>query len=97
MLLRLLESLHGHFGILAAVALMHPAILLRRGRALSRGMRWSIGLTAAVTATTTPVAGVALPTRPDAVAERVRVTGLAAASCAVRKRNVNVVAPETSG
>jgi hypothetical protein len=44
-LLRLLESIHGHFGILAAVALIHPAILLRKGRPLSRGMKWSVGLT----------------------------------------------------
>ncbi|MBO6937149.1 MAG: hypothetical protein JJ863_19420 [Deltaproteobacteria bacterium] len=49
MFLRLLESLHGHFGILAAVALMHPAWLLRRGKPLSRGARWSVGLTAVVT------------------------------------------------
>ncbi len=49
MLLRLLESLHGHFGVLAAVALIHPAWLLRRGKPLSRGGRWSVGLTALVT------------------------------------------------
>ncbi|MAQ18372.1 MAG: hypothetical protein CMN30_26685 [Sandaracinus sp.] len=49
MVLRLLESVHGHLGILAAVALLHPAWLLRRGRPLSRGMRWSVGLTAAIT------------------------------------------------
>ena len=49
MWLRLLESVHGHFGILAAVALVHPAWLLRRGRPLSRGARWSVGLTALVT------------------------------------------------
>jgi len=48
--LRLLESVHGHLGVLAAVALMHPAILLRRGRPLTRGLRWSIGLTTVVTA-----------------------------------------------
>jgi heme A synthase len=48
-LLRLLESLHGHFGVLAAVALIHPAWLLRRGKPLSRGARWSVGLTALVT------------------------------------------------
>lgn len=49
MFLRLLESLHGHFGVLAAVALIHPAWLLRRGKPLSRGARWSVGLTALVT------------------------------------------------
>lgn len=47
--LRLLETVHGHFGILAAVALLHPAILLRRGKALTRGGRWSIALTTALT------------------------------------------------
>jgi hypothetical protein len=43
--LRLLESIHGHLGVLAAIALLHPAILLRKGRPLSRGMKWSVGLT----------------------------------------------------
>lgn len=43
--LRLLESLHGHLGVLTAAALLHPAILLRRGRPLSRGGRWSVALT----------------------------------------------------
>lgn len=42
--LRLLTSLHGQLGILASVALLHPAILLRRGRPLSRGLRWALGL-----------------------------------------------------
>lgn len=46
--LRLLESIHGHLGILAAVALLHPAILLRKGRALSRGLWWSVVLTTAL-------------------------------------------------
>jgi heme A synthase len=44
-LLRLLESVHGHLGVLAAVALLHPTILLWRGRPATRGVRWSIGLT----------------------------------------------------
>ena len=48
-LLRILETVHGHLGILAAVALLHPAILLRNGRALTRGMWWSVVLTTAVT------------------------------------------------
>ena len=43
--LRILESIHGHLGVLAAVALLHPAILLRNGRALSRGLWWSVVLT----------------------------------------------------
>ena len=49
-MLRLLESIHGHFGVLAAVALMHPAWLLRRGKPPTRGARWSMGLTVAITA-----------------------------------------------
>ena len=44
-LLRILETVHGHLAILAVAALLHPAILLRRGRALTRGIRWSVGLT----------------------------------------------------
>lgn len=49
-LLRLLESVHGHLGILAAVALLHPAMLLRKGRALSRGLWWSVVLTTGLVA-----------------------------------------------
>lgn len=43
---RVLEALHGHAGVLAAIALLHPAILLRQGRALSRGRKWAVGLAA---------------------------------------------------
>jgi hypothetical protein len=46
---RVLESIHGHLGVLAVAALLHPAILLRRGLPLSRGARWSVGLTTLVT------------------------------------------------
>jgi uncharacterized BrkB/YihY/UPF0761 family membrane protein len=46
MLWRILESLHGHFAVLAAAALLHPAILMRKGAPLSRGGRWSVALTA---------------------------------------------------
>ena len=46
--LRLIASTHGALGILAAVALLHPAILLRRGRPLSRGVRWALGGAAAL-------------------------------------------------
>lgn len=49
--LALAASVHGLLGGLALVAMIHPAILLRDGRPLSRGLRWSLGLTAAVTAT----------------------------------------------
>ena len=50
MIWRVIESVHGHFGVLAAIALLHPAILLRRGLPLSRGARWSVGLTTVCTA-----------------------------------------------
>lgn len=36
MLLRLLERVHGHLGWLAAAALLHPAIVLRRPRRRAR-------------------------------------------------------------
>ena len=49
MWLRIAESVHGHLGVLAAVALMHPAILMRRGLPLSRGARLSVILTTLVT------------------------------------------------
>jgi hypothetical protein len=42
---RLLETVHGHFGVLAAAALVHPAILLRRGDALPGRTRLLILLT----------------------------------------------------
>lgn len=45
-LLRLLESVHGHLGALAAVALVHPAFFLWSGRPATRGVRLSIALTA---------------------------------------------------
>ena len=38
--LRLAEHVHGHGGWLSAVALLHPAIVLRRGR----GGAWAVGL-----------------------------------------------------
>ena len=41
----LFETVHGHLGVLAAAALAHPAILLRKGQPLSRGARWAVGLT----------------------------------------------------
>lgn len=44
MLLGLLQAIHGHLGILAAVALLHPAIVLRRGKPLTRRNKWSVGL-----------------------------------------------------
>ncbi len=47
--LRIFETVHGHLAILAMIALVHPAILLRRGLPLSRGATWSVALTTAVT------------------------------------------------
>jgi hypothetical protein len=46
--MRLWETIHGHFGVLAAAALLHPAILLRRGKALSRGARYAVFFTSAL-------------------------------------------------
>lgn len=43
-LLRFATSVHGHVGALAAIALLHPAILLWNGRPATRGVRWTIGL-----------------------------------------------------
>jgi hypothetical protein len=45
-LARLLETLHGHFGVLAAAALLHPALLLRKGHAPSFRVKLAIGLCA---------------------------------------------------
>ncbi len=45
--MRVVEHIHGHAGWLTAVALVHPAIVLRR----NRGGAWAVGLsTALVTA-----------------------------------------------
>jgi hypothetical protein len=44
MLLKIVQAIHGHAGVLAAVALLHPAILLRRGKPLTRANRWSLAL-----------------------------------------------------
>jgi hypothetical protein len=50
--LALIASVHGYFGVLSAVALLHPAILLRRGEPLSRRNRWLVALVSlAVSAT----------------------------------------------
>jgi hypothetical protein len=43
-LLVLLERVHGHLGVLGAAALLHPAILLWRGRPLTRRLRLALGL-----------------------------------------------------
>jgi hypothetical protein len=42
--IRIVEAVHGHVGFLAAAALYHPAILLRRGQQLSRGARYALAL-----------------------------------------------------
>jgi len=46
--MRLLESVHGHMGVLAAIALLHPAILMRTGKALSKRATLAVWLTAMV-------------------------------------------------
>jgi hypothetical protein len=51
--LRIVEHIHGHAGWLSAVALLHPAIVLRR----NKGGRWAVGLS---TALVTLVAGLGL-------------------------------------
>jgi len=40
----LLERIHGHLGVLGAAALLHPAILLWRGRPLTPRLRLAVGL-----------------------------------------------------
>lgn len=42
---RILEALHGHAGVLAAAALLHPALLLRKGAPLSWRSRLAVALT----------------------------------------------------
>lgn len=46
MLLRLLETIHGHLGILAVAALLHPAVLMRKG--LPPSFRTRLAIAAAV-------------------------------------------------
>jgi hypothetical protein len=46
--LRILESVHGHLGILAVAALLHPAIVLRKGLPLSFGAKWACVLATSV-------------------------------------------------
>ncbi len=51
-LVNLARTFHGHLGLLAAVALLHPAITLRGAARLRPGTRWSVaGATALVTVT----------------------------------------------
>ncbi|CAG0993553.1 hypothetical protein ARNL5_03437 [Anaerolineae bacterium] len=42
-------AIHGHLGVLAAVALLHPALLLWRGAPLSRRGRWAVSLSTLIT------------------------------------------------
>lgn len=46
----LLQSVHGYFGVAALALLVHPAILLRTGKPMSRGQRWAVALATIVTA-----------------------------------------------
>lgn len=43
------RGLHGHVGLLAAVALAHPAWTLRDDGAMRKGTRWSVALATALT------------------------------------------------
>ena len=49
MYMRVLQSIHGHLGMLAAAALIHPAIVLRRGKPLSYRGRWAVSLSTGFT------------------------------------------------
>jgi len=49
MLERMFQAVHGHLGLLAGAALVHPALILRRGKPLSRRNRWAIALAALFT------------------------------------------------
>jgi hypothetical protein len=55
----LARTLHGHAGLLAAVALLHPALTLRDDAAMRRGTRWSVALATGLLTVTT-LAGWAL-------------------------------------
>jgi hypothetical protein len=44
----LLEAIHGHLGVLAMVALYHPALMLWSGKPLSRNGRIALGLSLAL-------------------------------------------------
>lgn len=45
---RILEALHGHAAALAAAALVHPALLLRKGAPMSSRTKLAVGLTVAM-------------------------------------------------
>lgn len=49
-MMRLLESIHGHLGVLAVAALIHPALLLWKGKPLSRNARIALSASVALTA-----------------------------------------------
>ena len=54
--LRIAEHAHGHLGWLAAISLVHPAIVLRRK---TRRAHWAVGLSVAIV-TATAALGVAM-------------------------------------
>jgi len=49
MLVRVLQSIHGHLGMLATAALIHPAVVLRKGKPLGYRSRWAVSLSTAFT------------------------------------------------
>jgi len=57
--LELLQSVHGYLAALSTAALIHPALLLRRGKPLSRRNVWAVA-GAAVTTSATFALGIAL-------------------------------------
>lgn len=46
----LAQSIHGYLAVLSVASLVHPAVLLRRGKPLSRGGVWAVVLAALTTA-----------------------------------------------
>lgn len=68
--LRILEALHGHAAVLAAAALLHPAILLRKGQPLAFRTRLAVALTAGLVVVAFASGLVVYP----AYVERVRVS-----------------------
>ena len=48
----LLEAIHGHVGVLAMIALLHPALILWSGKPLSRNAKLALAASLALVATT---------------------------------------------
>lgn len=77
-LFALLERAHGHLGWLGLAVLLHPVLTLGRRGAVTRGMRWSAGLAAALIAAPYALGWAIYPTyrahiKPGLVRETVSV------------------------